>query len=138
MRRFLIHLAIVGHERESNATVLNDVAKDFMKYFMQPKVMNENLKAGLGRWAPAIPQIVKDDPWWFSDEMPCLKPYITQIAVNPTVPLYNAFSPAWGQCDAEQIWGQAHADVIKNGMTPAAAIDKAFKRCNQIFAKIVI
>jgi hypothetical protein len=39
----------VGHERESNATVLNDVAKDFMKYFMQPKVMNENLKAGLGR-----------------------------------------------------------------------------------------
>jgi hypothetical protein len=27
-----------------------EVAKDFMKYFMQPKVMNENLKAGLGRW----------------------------------------------------------------------------------------
>jgi multiple sugar transport system substrate-binding protein len=77
-----------------------DVAKDFMKYFMQPKVMNENLKAGLGRWAPAIPQIVKDDPWWFSDEMPCLKPYITEIALNPTVPLYNAFSSAWGQCDA--------------------------------------
>jgi multiple sugar transport system substrate-binding protein len=68
----------------------------------------------------------------------CLKPYITEIALNPTVPLNNAFSPAWGQCDAEQIWGQAHADVIKNGMTPAAAIDKAFKRCGQIFAKIVI
>jgi multiple sugar transport system substrate-binding protein len=62
-----------------------------------------------------------------------LKPYITEIALNPTVPLNNAFSPAWGQCDAEQIWGQAHADVIKNGMTPAAAIDKAFKRCDQIF-----
>ncbi len=43
-----------------------EVAKDFMKYFMQPKVMNENLKAGLGRWAPAIPQIVKDDPWWLA------------------------------------------------------------------------
>jgi ABC-type glycerol-3-phosphate transport system substrate-binding protein len=109
-----------------------------MKYFMQPKVMNENLKAGLGRWAPAIPQIVKDDPWWFSDEMPCLKPYITEIALNPTVPLYNAFTPAWGQCDAEQIWGQAHADVIKSGMKPADAIDKAFKRCNEIFAKITI
>jgi hypothetical protein len=37
-----------------------------------------------------------------------------------------------------QLWGQAHADVIKNGMTPAAAIDKAFKRCNEIFTKIVI
>ena len=32
-----------------------EVAKDFMKYFMQPKVMNENLKGGLGRWLPAIP-----------------------------------------------------------------------------------
>ena len=44
-----------------------EVAKDFMKYFMQPKVMNENLKAGLGRWVPAIPQIVKDDPFWLSN-----------------------------------------------------------------------
>ena len=41
-----------------------EVAKDFMKYFMQPKVMNENLKAGLGRWFPAIPHLVKDDPFW--------------------------------------------------------------------------
>ena len=63
-----------------------EVAKDFMKYFMQPKVMNENLKAGLGRWAPAIPQIVKDDPFWLSTEMPCLKPYITEAVLNPTVP----------------------------------------------------
>jgi len=39
-----------------------EVAKDFMKYFMQPQVMNENLKNGLGRWVPVIPQIVKDDP----------------------------------------------------------------------------
>ena len=115
-----------------------EVAKDFMKYFMQPKVMNENLKAGLGRWVPAIPQLVKSDPFWLSTEMPCLKPYVTEAVLNPTVPLYNAFSPAWGQCDSEQLWGVAHADVIKNGMTPAAAIDKAFKRCNQIFEKIAI
>src|SRR5580698_2686109 len=27
-----------------------EVAKDFMKYFMQPQVANENLKSGLGRW----------------------------------------------------------------------------------------
>ena len=31
------------------------VAKDFMKFFMQPEVMNENLKNGLGRWVPVIP-----------------------------------------------------------------------------------
>jgi multiple sugar transport system substrate-binding protein len=115
-----------------------EVAKDFMKYLMQPKVMNENLKAGLGRWFPAVPQIVKDDPFWTSTEMPCLLPYITEGVLNPTVPLYNGYSPAWGQFEAEQVWGIAHADVIKNNMKVADAIDKALKRCNEVFAKITI
>jgi multiple sugar transport system substrate-binding protein len=113
-----------------------EVAKEFMKYFMQPKVMNENLKAGLGRWAPAIPQLVKDDPFWLSTEMPCLKPYITEAVLNPTLPVFEGYTPAWGQANAEQLWGQAHADVIKNSMKPADAVDKAFKRANEIFAKM--
>jgi multiple sugar transport system substrate-binding protein len=115
-----------------------EVAKDFMKYFMQPKVMNENLKGGLGRWFPSIPQLVKDDPWWLAPDMPCLKPYITEGVLNPTLPLFNGYSPAWGQFEAEQLWGQAHADVVKNGVKPADAVDKAFKRGNEIFAKITI
>jgi ABC-type glycerol-3-phosphate transport system substrate-binding protein len=106
-----------------------------MKYFMQPKVMNENLKGGLGRWAPAIPQIVKDDPFWLSTEMPCLKPYITEAVLNPTLPVFEGYTPAWGQANAEQLWGQCHADVIKNGMTPAQAVDKAFRRAEVIFTR---
>src|SRR3984957_10088394 len=38
-----------------------EVAKDFMKYFMQPKVMNENLKGGLGGWGRGVPHLGKDD-----------------------------------------------------------------------------
>jgi multiple sugar transport system substrate-binding protein len=113
-----------------------EVAKDFMKYFMQPKVMNDNMKGGLGRWLPAIPQTVKDDPWWMNSGEPCLKPYVEEGIINPTLPVYEAFTPAWGQVDAEQIWGQAHADVIKNGMKVADAVDKAFKRAEQIFARV--
>ena len=41
-----------------------EVAKDFARFFMQPEVMNENLKGGLGRAVPSIPAIVKQDPWW--------------------------------------------------------------------------
>ena len=113
-----------------------EVAKDFMKYFMQPKVMNDNLKGGLGRWIPAIPQAVKDDPWWMDSGEPCLKPYVIEATVNPTMPLYEGFTPAWGQVQAEQIWGQAHADVVKDGMKVADAVDKAFKRAEQIFARV--
>ena len=111
-------------------------AKDFMKYFMQPQVMNENLKNGLGRWVPVIPQIVKDDPWWLdTKEDPHRAPYVREAVLGPTFPAYNGFNPAWGQVSAEQLWGNCHADVIKNGMTPAAAVDKAFKRVEAIFAK---
>jgi len=112
------------------------VAKEFMKYFMQPEVMNENLKSGMGRYVPAIPQIVKDDPWWLDmKDDPHRAPYVRQAVLGPTVPAYNGFNPAWGQVSAEQLWGVAHADVIKNGATPAAAVDKAFRRVEAIFAK---
>jgi multiple sugar transport system substrate-binding protein len=112
-----------------------EVAKDFMKYFMQPDVMNTNLKGGLGRWVPVIPQIVKDDPWWTdTKDDPHRSPYVHEAVLGPTIPAYNGFNPAWGQVSAEQLWGNCHADVIKNGMTPAAAVDKAFKRAEAIFA----
>jgi len=114
-----------------------EVAKDFMKYFMQPAVMNANLKAGLGRWVPAMPHLVKEDKWWMGTEMPCLVPYVTEAVLNPTVPVYEGFSPAWGRVNGEQIWGQCHADVIKNGMKVADAVDKAFKRADQIFGKMI-
>ncbi len=113
-----------------------DIAKDFMKFFMQPQVMNENLKGGLGRWVPVIPSIVREDPWWTDTKSdPHRLPYVTEAVLNPTVPSYNGFNPAWGEVNAEQLWGQAHADVIKNGMTPQDAVDKAFRRAEAIFAR---
>jgi multiple sugar transport system substrate-binding protein len=110
------------------------VAKDFMKYFMQPQVMNENLKGGLGRWVPVIPALLREDPWWRDPADPHRPPYV-EVMLGPTIPAFNAFNPAWGQVCAEQLWGVAHADVIKQGMTPAAAVDKAFRRAEAIFAK---
>jgi multiple sugar transport system substrate-binding protein len=111
-------------------------AKEFMKFFMQPDVMNENLKGGLGRWVPVIPSIVKEDSWWTDPKSdPHRLPYVTEAVLKPTLPAYNGFNPAWGEVNAEQVFGQAHADVIKNGATASDAIDKAFRRIEQIFAK---
>ena len=112
-----------------------EVAKDFARFFLQPDVLNANLKGGLGRAVPSIPHIVKDDPWWTDPSDPHRPPYVQESVLGPTVPQYNGFNPAWGQVNAEQLWGQMHADVIKNGMTPTAAVDKGFKRMEAIFAK---
>jgi multiple sugar transport system substrate-binding protein len=63
---------------------------------------------------------------------------VRQSVLRPNIPDYPAFNPAWGQFNAEQVWGQAHADVIKNGLSPAAAVDKAFRRAEAIFARYPI
>ena len=112
-----------------------DTSKDFMKYFMQPSVMNENLKAGLGRWVPAIPELAKTDPFWLDPKDPHRAPYVQEAVLGPTMPSFNGYNPAWGQVQAEQLWTQAIADVVKNGMTQQAAVDKAFKRADAIFTK---
>lgn len=113
-----------------------EVAKDLMKYWMQPAVMNANLKAGLGRWVPAIPSVVKSDPFWIHSSDPHLKPYVEEAVLNPTLPPWEGFNPAWGQVAAEQLQQGTVADVAKNGMKPTQAVDKAFKRMEQVFAQM--
>jgi multiple sugar transport system substrate-binding protein len=109
------------------------VAKDFMKYLIQPTVVNEYLKNGLGRWLPPYPSLVKSDPWWLDD--PHRKPYTTEALLTETVAQYPVFNPGWAEVNAQQVWGAAEADVIRNGLTPEAATDAAFKKIDTILAK---
>ena len=48
------------------------------------------------------------------------------------------YNPARAEVSTEHVFAIAMNDVINNGMTPEAAIDKAFKRCEAIFAKYPI
>ena len=112
------------------------VAKEFLKYLIQPKVVNEYLKVGLGRNVPCMPSIAKGDPWWFDD--PHRKAYTTQALLGPTMADYWAFNPAYAQVQNEHVWPTAWADIMKGGMSPEAAAEKAFKRVEEIFAKYPI
>jgi|SRR5579884_932284 len=113
-----------------------EVAKELLKYFIQPQVINEYLKTGLGRNLPVMPSVVKNDPWWFAD--PHRKAYTTQAVLGPTVPAYWAFNPAYAEVQNTEVWGTAWADIIQNGLTAEAAADKAFKKIEAIFAKYPI
>ena len=113
-----------------------EVAKDFLKYLIEPKVCNEYLKTGLGRNLPAMRSIVKDDPWWFAD--PHRKAYVEQVLLGPTLPSFVTFNPAYAQIQNEHVWAVAWADIITGGMPPQAAAEKAFKRVEEIFAKYPI
>jgi len=79
--------------------------------------------------------VVKDDSWWLNSGEPCLAPYVQECVLSPTLPPWEGFNPAWGQVAAEQLQQGTVADVVKNGLSPEQAIDKAFKRMDQIFSK---
>jgi multiple sugar transport system substrate-binding protein len=113
-----------------------EVAKEFLKYFIQPQVNNDWLKVGLGRNIPVMPSIVKNDPWWFAD--PHRKAYTEQGVLGETMPAYWAFNPAYAEVQNTEVWGTAWADVIQKGMTPEAAAEAAFKKIEAIFAKYPI
>ena len=113
-----------------------EVAKEFLKYLIQPQVLNELLKTGLGRNLPAMPAIVNRDPWWFAD--PHRAAYTRQGLLGPTVPTFWTSNPAYAQVQNEHVWQTAWAEIIKDGATPDAAAEKAFKRVEEIFAKYPI
>ena len=112
-----------------------EVAKEFLKYLIEPKVVNEYLKVGLGRNVPCMPS-TEADPWWFDD--PHRKAYTTQALLGPTIADYWAYNPAYAQVQNEHVWGTAQADIIQNGTAREAAAEKVFKRIEEIFAKYPI
>jgi multiple sugar transport system substrate-binding protein len=112
------------------------VAKEFLKFLIQPKVCNEYLKTGLGRNVPCMPSIVKEDKWWFDD--PHRAPYTKQALLDPTLPQFWVFNPAYAQVQTEHVWMAGWAEIMKDGVKPEAAAEKAFKRIEEIFAKYPI
>ena len=115
------------------------VAKDLLKYSIEPKVLAAYLKAGLGRFLPPMKSIAdNDEAFWLDPKNEPLQAYTRQGIYGPTIPPYEVYNPARAQVSTEHVFANAMIDVIKNGVTPEAAIDKAFKRCEAIFAKYPI
>jgi multiple sugar transport system substrate-binding protein len=115
-----------------------EVAKDFLKYLIQPEVNNEYWKVALARYLPVYSSIVKDDPWWLDPKDPHRAAYVQQGLLGPTVPEFYVYNPAYAQVRNEHVWCVGWADIVIGGMTPQAAVDKAFKRVTEIFAKYPI
>ena len=113
-----------------------EVAKDFLKYLIQPEVLNEYLKTGLGRRVPSMPSIVKNDPWWTED--PHRKAYVELALLGDTVSEFFVFNPAWAQCRNEHVFPTGWADIILHNMSPKEAAEKAIARAKEIFDKYPI
>jgi multiple sugar transport system substrate-binding protein len=85
-----------------------------------------------------MPSIVKNDPWWQDPKDPHRGPYIEQGLIGPTVANFWVYNPAYAQVQNEHVFPNAWTAIMKDGMTPQAAAEKAFKRVAEIFAKYPI
>ena len=110
------------------------VAKEFLKFFSQPKVVGEFVELGLGRWLPVMPELAKS-PFWQNPKDPHLKGYVQRGLLDPTLPDPLVFNPAMAEVRNQHVWSLAMIDVAREGVKPEVAIDKAFKRIEEMFAK---
>jgi multiple sugar transport system substrate-binding protein len=110
------------------------VAKEFLKYFIQPKVIGEFIELGLGRWLPVMPSLAKS-PFWQDPKDPHLRGYVQQGLVGPTIPDHYVFNLAMAEVRNQHVFSMPMIEVAREGAKPEAAVEKAFKRTEEIFAK---
>ena len=115
-----------------------EVAKEFLKYAIDPEVLNEYLKGGLGRWAIPMPEIAKKDPWWLDPSDTHRSTHTRMALFGTTIPWYEAYNPAIAQVNAEHVYQHAFHEIAFEGAKPEQALDKAIKRIESIFAKYPI
>lgn len=114
-------------------------AKEFCKFMIEPKVNEAFVKGGLGRWLPVFPAQVKSDPFWIDPKTDPHRPvYVGMGFDSPTVPDWSVYNPAWSEVDEQHLLGVAFHDVVAGGMTPKAAIAKAFRGMEKVFARYKI
>jgi multiple sugar transport system substrate-binding protein len=114
------------------------LAKEFIKHAIEPKVLNQYLKAGLGRFVIPMPAVGKSDPFWLDPADPHRAAYVSETLFGPTIPLFEARNPGMAPVGAENVMMRSVINVVKNGMTPQAAIEQAFKRVETILARYPI
>jgi multiple sugar transport system substrate-binding protein len=115
-----------------------EVAKEFMKFFIQPEVDGEYVKAAV-RWLPVMPKQAMKDPWWTDPKLDPFRPvYFRQGMIDPTLPYWWIGNPAYAEVWTQELWDIDFQHIVNGAMTPKQAADTAFERIKKIFAKYPI
>ncbi|MEM9539393.1 MAG: ABC transporter substrate-binding protein [Cyanobacteria bacterium P01_E01_bin.42] len=110
-----------------------EIAKDFLNYFIQPDRLGPYIEGALGRYFPVMPDITAE-PFWNDPADPHISIVARQLQAEKTRPSYQSLNPAYAGVQAENIWGRAIERVI-SGLSPEAAVDEAIARIEEIFAE---
>ena len=123
---FLVEQAVIFKDAEHP-----QLAKDFLRYITQPKVINQFLKES-GRHSPAHTTAYQD-PYWTNPQDPHTSEVTKTLTKSQIRPIYPNNAPAYSIVLKENIWGQCLENIVLNGTTPEQATDEAIARIKQIF-----
>ncbi|MFL5286663.1 MAG: extracellular solute-binding protein, partial [Rhodopila sp.] len=70
-----------------------DAAKDFLRYLIQPQVVNNYLREAKGRWLPVMPSALQSDKYWLDPSDPHRSVAVRQGLQEPTMPWFYVYNP---------------------------------------------
>ncbi|WP_026102861.1 ABC transporter substrate-binding protein [Pleurocapsa sp. PCC 7319] len=124
---FLVEQAVIFNDAEHP-----QLAKDFLAYLVQPKVINSFLKES-GRHSPAHTSAYQDS-YWTNPKDPHTSEVTKTLTKSQIRSIYPSNSPAYSVVLKENVWGQSLEKIALNGLTPEQAADEAITRIKEIFA----
>ena len=126
------HLVVIRQAAIFSDSHHKSLAKDFLRYFIQPQVAIDYLKASGIRTQP-VRTSVWSDSFWQDTTDPYLK-IATKVLTSKKTRLSHVVAhPAYSRVLAENVWGKALTQVTSNRVSPQQAADEAIARIIEIF-----
>lgn len=110
-----------------------DIAKDFLAYFVQPETIGSYLKAAGLRNMP-IAKTLWEDPYWTNPDDPHIAKASELLLSDDTRPFPSVYHPAYSIVTQENVWGQALSRIVVESHSTEQAADDGISRIKQIFA----
>ncbi|MDJ0594055.1 MAG: ABC transporter substrate-binding protein [Pleurocapsa sp. MO_226.B13] len=127
------HLVAVNAVVLLSASQHQELAKDFLRYLVEPNTLSNYLKVSGGRYLPVMDSVWKTLGWEDSDDEHFSTAAKTVIK-GKTRPFNIVTNPAYAIILQKNIWGKALNRIVVNGISPEQAADEAIAQIQDIFA----
>ncbi len=110
------------------------LAKEFLKYVVQTKVMKNYLTKAGGRNSPVLEPVWQDD-FWTNPKDPHIS-YATKTLTKGQIRyFYISQNPAYSRVLDQNVWGKAINRVLVDKISPEQATDEAIEEIKLIYQK---
>lgn len=109
-----------------------DLGKDFLKFFMQPKTLNDWLIAAEARRIPVDTRVL-DQAYWSKSDDPNITTTVKALSSDATVPAWVVSSAPYQKVVTSGMWGDVLGKAVTKRQSPQDSAKAALDRLTQLF-----